>query len=134
MQTIKHTELSTDFRRGDAYMKRRHCHHVLMMSLVLLLLVTGARRSQPRPGCRTGGPGEQRHCRLPGGQSGQPRGSTAIAQTGAAIEEIGADYVIVRATPQEASQIAALGYPIEPLVRPRTFPRPMRPTTTMPRW
>ena len=28
-------------------MKRRHCHHVLMMSLVLLLLVTGGRRSQP---------------------------------------------------------------------------------------
>ncbi|MBV5330907.1 hypothetical protein JZU69_00450, partial [bacterium] len=36
---------------------------------------------------------------------------TAVAQTGAAIEEIGANYVIVSATEQEAKQIAKLGYP-----------------------
>ena len=43
---------------------------------------------------------------------------TAIAHTGAAIDEIGADYVIVSATPQEASPIATLGYPIEQVVQP----------------
>ena len=47
---------------------------------------------------------------------------TAIAQTGASIDEIGKHYVIVSATPQEASAIAALGYPIEQLVSPLDFP------------
>ena len=47
---------------------------------------------------------------------------TAVARTGAAIEEIGANYVIVRATPQEASQIAKLGYPIEEIVQVLGFP------------
>ena len=47
---------------------------------------------------------------------------TAIAQTGASIDEIGKHYVIVSATPQEASAIAALGYPIEQLVSPMDFP------------
>ena len=47
---------------------------------------------------------------------------TAIAQTGASIDEIGKHYVIVSATPQEASAIAALGYPIEQLVGPMDFP------------
>ncbi len=47
---------------------------------------------------------------------------TAIARTGAAIDEIGANYVIVRATVQEASQIAKLGYPIEQLLQTDDFP------------
>ena len=47
---------------------------------------------------------------------------TAIAQTGASIDEIGKHYVIVSATPQEASAIAALGYPIEQLFSPLDFP------------
>jgi carboxypeptidase T len=47
---------------------------------------------------------------------------TAIARTGAAIDEIGANYVIVRATAQEASQIAKLGYPIEQLFQTDDFP------------
>lgn len=47
---------------------------------------------------------------------------TAVAQTGAAIEEIGPDYVIVRATLREARQIAALGYPIEQQVQLEDFP------------
>jgi uncharacterized protein YxeA len=42
---------------------------------------------------------------------------TAVARTGAAIEEIGANYVIVRATPQEAGQIAKLGYPIQEILQ-----------------
>ena len=60
---------------------------------------------------------------------------TAIAQTGASIDEIGKHYVIVRATPQEVSLIAALGYPVEVLVQVLwTSPRPMRPIIIMPRW
>ena len=47
---------------------------------------------------------------------------TAVARTGAAIEEIGADYVIVGATAQEASQIAKLGYPIQELIQAMDFP------------
>ncbi len=47
---------------------------------------------------------------------------SAVARTGAAIEEIGANYVMVRATPQEASQIAKLGYPIEELFQAMGFP------------
>ncbi len=47
---------------------------------------------------------------------------TAIAQTGAAIEEIGADYVIVRATPKEALQIAGRAYAVEELVQTQAFP------------
>ena len=47
---------------------------------------------------------------------------TAVAQTGADIIEIGADYVTVRATAREASQIAKLGYPIEQMVQVQDFP------------
>lgn len=47
---------------------------------------------------------------------------TAVSQTGAAIEEIGANYVIVRATPQEAKKIAKLGYPIVEVLRAEDFP------------
>jgi hypothetical protein len=47
---------------------------------------------------------------------------TAIAQTGAAIDEVGANYVIVRATPEEASIISALGYPIQRMVSTQDFP------------
>lgn len=47
---------------------------------------------------------------------------TAVSQTGADIEEIGAEYMIVRATPREASQIAKLGYPIVEVFRAEDFP------------
>ncbi len=47
---------------------------------------------------------------------------TAVAQTGADIIEIGADYVIIRATGQEASKIAKLGYPIEEMAQAEDFP------------
>jgi carboxypeptidase T len=47
---------------------------------------------------------------------------TAVARTGAAIEEIGANYVIVGATEQEAKQIAKLGYPIEEILQTEDFP------------
>ena len=41
---------------------------------------------------------------------------TAVAQTGAAIDEVGSNFVIVRATEQEVSQIARLGYPINQII------------------
>ncbi|MFM8322366.1 MAG: M14 family zinc carboxypeptidase, partial [Chloroflexota bacterium] len=47
---------------------------------------------------------------------------SAIAQTGAAIDEVGAGYVVVRATPAEAAAIQALGYPIALLLRAEDFP------------
>jgi carboxypeptidase T len=47
---------------------------------------------------------------------------TAIAQTGADIEEIGEDYVTVRATPQEVKLIHALGYPVGGAMQPLDFP------------
>jgi hypothetical protein len=47
---------------------------------------------------------------------------TAIASTGADIVEIGANTVTVRATAQEASQIASLGYPIEQMLQTEDFP------------
>jgi carboxypeptidase T len=47
---------------------------------------------------------------------------TAIAQTGADIIEIGADYVIVNATAKEEKQIARLGYPIVQVVQTEDFP------------
>ena len=104
-------------------MKRRHCHHVLVMSLVLLLLVTGvppvsAARQAATP------PAQESYdiavYRVDNVINREDR--TAIAQTGASIDEIGKHYVIVSATPQEASAIAALGYPIEQLVSPLDFP------------
>ena len=104
-------------------MKRRHCHHVLVMSLVLLLLVTGvppvsAARQAATP------PAQESYdiavYRVDNVINREDR--TAIAQTGASIDEIGKHYVIVSATPQEASAIAALGYPIEQLISPLDFP------------
>ena len=47
---------------------------------------------------------------------------TAIAQTGASIDEIGATYVIVSATPEEAGAIAKLGYAIQPTADLENFP------------
>ncbi len=47
---------------------------------------------------------------------------TAIVQTGADIVEIGADFVLVRATSQEADQIAKLGYPIVQMAQALDFP------------
>ena len=47
---------------------------------------------------------------------------TAVADTGADIIEVDANYVIVMATPDEAGQIARLGYSILPVIRPNDFP------------
>jgi carboxypeptidase T len=47
---------------------------------------------------------------------------SGVARTGAAIEEIGPDYVIVRATPQEIESFAARTTAIDDVVRTQTFP------------
>jgi carboxypeptidase T len=47
---------------------------------------------------------------------------SAIARTGAAIEEIGPDYVIVRATPEEIAPFAAEAVAVERRTRLRAFP------------
>jgi carboxypeptidase T len=104
-------------------MKRRPYHHVLVMSLVLLLLVTGvppvsaARQAATPPAQESYDIAVYRVDKVINRED-----RTAVAQTGASIDEIGKHYVIVSATPQEASAIAALGYPIEQLVSPMDFP------------
>jgi hypothetical protein len=47
---------------------------------------------------------------------------SAIAKTGAGIDEVGADYVLVRATPGERKDIEALGYAVDPVVGTTDFP------------
>jgi murein tripeptide amidase MpaA len=47
---------------------------------------------------------------------------TAVARTGAAIDEIGADYVLVSATPEEAEAIRAIGYPVQAMPSLMDFP------------
>jgi len=60
--------------------------------------------------------------RLLGGQRGQPRRRTAIARTGAAIDEIGANYVIVRATPRKRAPSPSSVTRSSKLVSPMDFP------------
>jgi carboxypeptidase T len=47
---------------------------------------------------------------------------SAIAQTGVALEEIGADWVVVVATPQEIKQLQKKGYAPEPFAEAQDFP------------
>ena len=104
-------------------MKSRRSYLVTVMSLALLLLVTGAlpvsaarRAAQPSA--------DESYdiavYRVDNVITREDR--TAIAQTGASIDEIGKNYVIVTATPDEANTIAALGYPIQPVLNPLDFP------------
>ena len=104
-------------------MKRRYGYHVSVMLLALLLLVIGvlpiaaARPAAPLPDAESYDIAVYRVDKVINRED-----RTAIAQTGASIDEVGANYVIVSATPQEASAIAALGYPIQPVVSPLNFP------------
>lgn len=47
---------------------------------------------------------------------------TAVVQTGAAIDEVGADYVVVTATPKEIKEIQKLGFRAETLFTALDFP------------
>lgn len=47
---------------------------------------------------------------------------TGVAQTGAAIDEVRADRVVITADPQSVAAIRNLGYRVSPLVEPQDFP------------
>jgi carboxypeptidase T len=47
---------------------------------------------------------------------------SAIAATGVVIEEVGADYVIIRAIAPEAEQVAQLGFALQEVMQPLDFP------------
>jgi carboxypeptidase T len=110
-------------------MENRRLYAVLATILVLLLLTGGlpatasGQAGSPDSGGVPPGKGETydvRIYRVDNVVSREDR--TAVARTGAAIDEIGANYVIVSVTPQEARAIAALGYPIQELVGALDFP------------
>ena len=106
-------------------MKRRLWCRASVVTLVLLLLVMGTlpasatRRAEPQlpPGVESY---DIAVYRVENVVSREDR--TAIAQTGASIDEIGATYVIVSATPEEAGAIAKLGYAIQPAAGLENFP------------
>ena len=59
---------------------------------------------------------------------------TAVASTGAVIDEIGADYVIIDCHPETANQIRALGYQVEDITKPLAvapMAAPMAPVAPM---
>ena len=104
-------------------MSHQHCRQVLVVSFALLLLATSglpvsdAQQATPSSAAENYDVAVYRVDKVITRED-----RTAIAQTGASIDEIGKHYVIVSATPQEASAIAALGYPIEPVATPLDFP------------
>ncbi|MDE3720094.1 M14 family metallopeptidase [Nocardiopsis sp. N85] len=61
-----------------------------------------------------------------------PRERTAIASTGAAIDQVAADAVLVTATPDDAEEIADLGFGVELLEIPQPFANPDPGYTTYP--
>ncbi len=98
----------------------------VMILLILSLVPSAAAGQPPQPGRvpqggeQTQDPFEVRTYIVSGVSTREER--TAIAQTGADIIEVGAGYVILRATGPEASQIAALGYAIEGMAQAEDFP------------
>lgn len=47
---------------------------------------------------------------------------TTVARTGAGIDEVGDDYLVVRATPAERNAIKAAGFPVEAIAQAQDFP------------
>ena len=110
-------------------MKRTLRNPFLVLALILMVIICSlpAAASAPPPPSDPAGlvkagntDGDTRVYRVSKVATKEDR--TAIAQTGAAIDEIGADHVIISATPQEAGQIAALGFPVEEVVSVLDFP------------
>ena len=100
---------------------------ILMMVMLLMAVLPAEVASQPLPpGTDSQGAGtgeetyELRTYFVNGVASKEQR--TAVASTGADIIEIGAEYVIIRATGQEASKVAKLGFLVEELVQTLDFP------------
>jgi hypothetical protein len=108
-------------------MKRTLCVVLQVLVLMLLAAALPAAAAEPAPpappgGTLTGDAQAQEALTYQVGNAVTREDRSAIAQTGAAIEEIGADYVIVRAIPQEVKAITALGYPVARLMQPLDFP------------
>jgi carboxypeptidase T len=107
-------------------MKRLFTRRLPALVLVIALMIASAPTTLAGPPAGPGAPPGQeedhhaRTFRIRNVLTREDR--SAVAQTGAAIEEIGRDYVIVSATPQEAQQIRALAHPVEELVWPLDFP------------
>jgi carboxypeptidase T len=106
-------------------MNQKRWHPAPMLALALLLLVVGALPASATPQAEPQLPPSVESYdiavyRVENVVSREDR--TAIAQTGASIDEIGASYVIVSATPEEAGAITKLGYAIQPAASLEDFP------------
>lgn len=104
--------------------KFRHSFSLFVMILVLMLLgqPSGAFSQTPTPGSDIP-PDETVSIstyRVTHVVTREDR--TEVARTGASIDEIGIDYVIVSATELEVSQISRLGFPIDKLDQALDFP------------
>jgi hypothetical protein len=107
-----------------------HLRRLLPLALLLMLalaLIPSAASGQPagpgRPVTPAPGAGEPRPYIVRGVSTKEQR--SAIARTGAGIEDEGANHVLVRATPQEIQAIQKLGYTVaavEAPVTPLDFP------------
>lgn len=98
---------------------------LILLALLLALLPNVAAAQDPIPGSDVVRPGpietsDPSLYRVSNISTREDR--TAVSQTGAAIEEIGPDYVIIRATGAEARLVAMQGYVIDPLVGTEDFP------------
>jgi carboxypeptidase T len=101
---------------------------IVLIILIVLTCVPGAVAAQtPQPGSSPDGktigppPSDEILTYFVAGVTTK-EDRTAVARTGADIIEIGADYVIVRATGLEAARISRLGYLIEQVVQTEDFP------------
>ncbi len=110
-------------------MSRTTKRSLFLTSCMLCLLLAGlpfsaaGQTSLPAPGHQQSGPIETYDLnlyRVSNVSTKEDR--TSVAETGASIEEIGANYVIVRATGTEARLIAMQGYPIDMLAQTEDFP------------
>jgi carboxypeptidase T len=110
---------------------RHHLPILCAVGIVVLMLPilaalpssTAGAAALPNPAVAKGGPeGDNPIATYWVGNVSTKEDRTAIASTGADIVEIGANYVTVRATAQEASQIVKLGYPIEQMLQAEDFP------------
>jgi hypothetical protein len=107
-------------------MFRRTLPFTLLLLIVLLAgLPLSAAGQSTTPGADVAPPGSIETSdlglyRVDGVSTREER--SAVARTGAAIEEIGPNYITVRATPEEAQLIARLGFAIDPIAQTEDFP------------
>ncbi len=98
------------------------------LTRLLLALITGiaalgmlpSQAAQIQPSRAPDVPGALQRYRIDGVRTREQR--SAIGATGADIEAVGPDQVIVVATPEQRNQIVALGFTLQPAPRPSDFP------------